>query len=98
MNTNNGYWVITYTGNFEHQFFLDNFNVNDISRILICTDGFDRIFNIIPDPIPLKKILTSSISLEEALKHLRASENKFKNDDLWQAKLHDDVAAILMEF
>ena len=98
MNADYGYWVVTYIGKFEHEFLSDDFDMEDISRILICTDGFDRIFNAIPDPIPLMKILRGSISLDEAVKYLRMSEDKFKDDDLWQAKLHDDVAAILISF
>lgn len=98
MNVKGGYWVVAFNGYFEDEFIEEYFPINDINRILICTDGFERLqqeFSL----ISFEQILNDEISLDTATDLLRDYENNnYLKDDYPCVKKSDDSAAILLYF
>ena len=97
MNVKGGYWVVAFKGNFESEFIVAEFPIKDIDKILICTDGFQRLqkeFSL----LDMKQILDGDISLEDALSMLRNFENaNFLKKGYPCVKKSDDAAAIMIK-
>lgn len=98
MNVKGGYWVVAFKGEFETEFVEEEFLIDDIDKILICTDGFQRLqeeFSL----LDMKQIMDGFVSLNEALNTLRNFENKnFLEKGYPCVKKSDDAAAILISF
>lgn len=97
-NQQGGFWVVGYGGRYEEEFLTDVYRTTDIKRILICSDGFIRIFKEF-NLFTATDILTGTFSLDEAYRALRTYETKHEADtDFPCVKTHDDVTALLIEF
>lgn len=95
MNRPEGYWTVAYTGDFERRFVEYTVEADRIRGALLCTDGFDRLFDFgLADPGAL---LEGKLSLHHALELLRGAEKAREDAQNINVKRHDDVAAILLE-
>ena len=92
MNKINGYWTVSYDGNFEQEFIQEFINPHEVDRILLYTDGFDRVFKI--TGFKIEDVIDEKISLEVAIKELRKNENE---NNIKEVKKHDDAAVILVK-
>jgi len=90
MNQPGGYWTVSYIGDFEREFCTFRIPAEEIQGILLCSDGFDRIFE--RNLFTPEDILRGKISLNAALSKLRAAEKVSSAD----VKVHDDASAILL--
>lgn len=98
MNVKSGYWVVAFDGAFENEFIENDFMLNEISKILICTDGFNRIVNEF-SILNIYDFFESKISLNESLGMLREYENEnYKNHNFPCAKKSDDATAVMILF
>ena len=68
------------------------YDVDDVKRCLVFSDGFERVF--LHDLVSIEDVLNRNVSLNSALKVLRKWERKTTSLDV---KQHDDVCAILIE-
>ena len=90
MNRPGGYWTVSYIGDYEKEFSVFEIPTEKIKALLLCTDGFDRMFSrglFTPEHLLLEKV-----SLKEALSVLRSAEKESPGD----VKTHDDASAILL--
>lgn len=95
MNRPEGYWTVAYIGDFEHYFVAETVAANRVRGALLCTDGFDRLFDFgLAEPGAL---LEGKLSLQQALALLRGAEKAREDAQNINVKRHDDVAAILLE-
>ena len=46
MNRPDGYWTVAYTGDFERMFRTFSADAEQVDAVLLCTDGFDRLFSL----------------------------------------------------
>ncbi len=90
MNRPGGFWTVSYTGDYEDEFFSFRIPTTETKAILLCTDGFDRIFS--RGLFSPGCLLQEEVSLAEAISRLRAAEKESPGD----VKQHDDAAAILL--
>lgn len=94
MNKKNGYWTVTLDGNFFEEFIKLNFKVNEVESILICSDGFFRIykeFNL----LNYRDFFLKQYSLHELSIKIREYEKNFYDKDNFPCiKRHDDLTAI----
>lgn len=90
MNKSKGYWTVSFHGNFEQEFIQKTVDIQEVDRILLYTDGFDRVFKM--TDYNLEDIINEKISLDIAIKELRKNENE---NITGEVKKHDDAAAIL---
>lgn len=112
MNHEGGYWVVAYEGDFVDEFTCFSYSISDVERILLCSDGFARLFDMEnQQTVSVEDILSSKISLHDAVKILRhaeeqeafhqyvgQSDGKAGGQNRGQVKVHDDVTAILLKF
>ncbi len=91
MNQPDGYYVLSACGRFEDGVTSLSCPLSEISAVLICTDGFARIFSRENAPSPMD-FLTRRLTLSQGLSILREHEagEHFTNE----VKRHDDAAAI----
>ena len=92
MNTPDGFWTVALKGYFEDEFVERIYDVDDVKRCLVFSDGFERVF--LHELVSIEDILNRNVSLNSALKVLRKWERKATNLDV---KQHDDACAILIE-
>ena len=92
MNTPDGFWTVALKGSFEDEFVECIYNVDDVKRCLVFSDGFERVF--LHELVSIEDVLSRNVSLNSALKVLRKWERNATNLDV---KRHDDVCAILIE-
>ena len=90
MNQPGGFWTVSYVGDYEAEFRIFQIPTEDIEAILLCTDGFDRVF--FRGDVSPAFLLRGELPLEDALAHLRTWEKMSPTD----IKQHDDAAAILL--
>ena len=90
MNQPDGYWTVSYLGKFEEEYSSFQCAEAEVEAILLCSDGFDRMFSLgLTAPMDL---LTQKYSLKKALSELRDMEQSIDQD----VKKHDDASAILL--
>lgn len=92
MNTPDGFWTVALKGYFEDEFVERIYDVDDVKRCLVFSDGFERVF--LHELVSIEDILNRNVSLSSALKILRKWERKATHLDV---KRHDDACAILIE-
>ena len=98
MNVEGGYWVIGFEGEFEKEFVELSYKKNDISKILICTDGFERLMKEF-SLIDIKYLFSKKILLNEAMLLLRDyEEENWIKDNYPCVKKSDDATAIMISF
>ena len=98
MNVNGGYWVIGFEGDFENQFVEITYNECEISKILICTDGFERLMNEF-SLIDIAHLFSEEILLNDAISILRGYEEAHYNSNNYPCvKKSDDATAIMISF
>ena len=96
-NTPEGYWVIGFDGAFEKEFVEREFVPGEVDRILLCTDGLERLFREFALMTP-EEFFERRISLKQALTVLRRCEKEqFGRADFPCVKQSDDVAAVLVK-
>lgn len=83
-------WLLE--GSFEDEFVERVYDVADVKRCLVFSDGFERVF--LHELISIEDVLNRNVSLNLALKVLRKWERKTTN---LYVKRHDDACAILIE-
>ena len=93
MNTENGFWTVSFYGNYKDEFIQRSFDTSKLNRCLIMSDGFERVFS--NGLVSYKDVLSETVSLESALKTLRDWEDSNESSEV---KRHDDATAILVEF
>lgn len=93
MNTENGFWTVSFYGNYKDEFIQRSFDTSKLNRCLIISDGFERVFS--NGLVSYKDVLSETVSLESALKTLRDWEDSNESSEV---KRHDDATAILVEF
>jgi len=93
MNTSDGYWVGTIDGEAFTQMYSRSFNFEGIDEILICSDGFYRIF--LNNLMTIEEFFKLNISLENAINILREYES---NNENVEYKKNDDSTAIKIVF
>lgn len=93
MNTDGGFWTVSLYGSYSSEFAYKTFEVHELKRCLIMSDGFERVFSA--NLVSFQDVLSGKVSLKSALKILRDWENS--NDSL-EVKRNDDASAILVEF
>lgn len=97
-NTLGGYWVIAFDGAFEKEFEERTFITEEVDRVLLCTDGLERLFREFALRTP-EEFFDSWLSLKQALAELRKYESEqFSRPYFPCVKQSDDVAAVLIEF
>lgn len=95
-NTAEGYWVVGFDGDFRKEFVQCEFPVAEVEQILVCTDGFERIFREFALLTP-EEFFKRKISLQEGLRMLRVHEEKNHGSaDYPCVKKSDDAAAVLL--
>jgi serine/threonine protein phosphatase PrpC len=98
MNLKGGYWTVAFVGDFENEFIEEKFELKDVKRILICTDGFARLYEEF-SLLSVEEILSGESSLDESLKILRDYENEnYLNENYPCVKKSDDATAVLLQF
>lgn len=90
MNQPNGFWTVSYAGDFEKEFRTFVCSAEELAAVLLCTDGFDRLFS--RNALSPQVILTRQLSLKDAVRNLR----RLEKEDPADAKRHDDVSAVLL--
>lgn len=96
-NSNGGFWVVGYEGDFMKEFIQSEIPIQNIKSILLCSDGFNRIFNEFKLFQPID-ILNRSISLNDAYMKLRKHETENSHNIYYPCvKAHDDVTAVLFK-
>lgn len=94
-NKPNGFWVVGYSGDFYSEILVKEFPIESISKIMLCSDGFSRLFDNITIVKP-DDVINENISLTEAYNQLREYEDhNYLSSDFGYVKKHDDVTAIL---
>lgn len=93
MNTENGFWTVSFYGNYKDEFIQRSFDTSKLNRCLIMSDGFERVFS--NGLVSYEDVLSETVSLESALKTLRDWEDSNESSEV---KRHDDATAILVEF
>jgi hypothetical protein len=96
MNKPDGYWVITPDKSWLSEIRRFSHAIEDCKSILLCTDGFDRLFGMFNLVRP-ESVLKQKISFDECQSILRAVEQ----DDTEclqypRLKISDDSTAILI--
>ena len=98
MNGEGGYWVIGFEGEFENEFLEMSYKENEISKILICSDGFERLMKEF-SLIDVKHLFSRKILLNEAMLLLRHyEEENWIKDNYPCVKKSDDATAIMISF
>ena len=92
MNTPEGFWTVALKGSFEDEFVERIYDVDNVKRCLVFSDGFERVF--LHELVSIEDVLNRNVSLSSALKVLRKWERNATNLDV---KQHDDACAILIE-
>ena len=90
MNKRDGYYVVGYNNGFLEGFQSIAIPVNAIDKILLCTDGFSRVFDY--GLVSSRDIFHKEVTLNEAVKLLRDYENTHGN----KVKKSDDATALLL--
>lgn len=93
MNNDVGFWTVSLYGDYWNEFVYKSFNVQDLKRCLIMSDGFERVF--VEGLLSYNDVLSGKVSLSYALEVLRTWEN---NNRSTEVKRSDDATAILVEF
>lgn len=93
MNTDGGFWTVSLYGSYSSEFAYNTFDVHELKRCLIMSDGFERVFSA--KLLSFSDVLSGKVSLKSALKILRDWENSNESSEI---KRHDDASAILVEF
>ena len=93
MNADGGFWTVSLYGGYWNEFVHKSYNVSELKRCLIMSDGFERVF--VEGLLSYEDVISGRVSLKSALKILRDWESS--NDSL-EVKRHDDASAILVEF
>lgn len=93
MNVEGGFWTVALEGSYEIEFLTRTYDVRQLKRCLLFSDGFERLF--VHDIVKVKDILAQKVSLQSALNKLRESESKGRVSEI---KQHDDAVAILVSF
>ena len=93
MNTENGFWTVSFYGNYKDEFIQRSFDTSKLNRCLIMSDGFERVFS--SKLVSFQDVLSGKVSLSSALKTLRAWEESNESSEV---KRHDDASAVLVEF
>ena len=93
MNTRGGFWTVSLYGSYWKEFAHKSFNVSELKRCLIMSDGFERVFS--NRLVSFQDVLSGKVSLSSALKTLRDWEDSNESSEV---KRHDDATAILVEF
>lgn len=95
-NKPDGFWVVGYEGEYDKEFLTADYRDSDIGTILLCSDGFERIFKEFGLLAPAD-ILSEKVTLEEAFNMLRNYEALHQNEaDYPCVKAKDDVTALLL--
>lgn len=95
-NKADGFWVVGYEGKYDKEFLTADYRESDIETILLCSDGFERIFKEFGLLVPTD-ILSEKVTLEEAFSMLRNYETLHQNEaDYPCVKAKDDVTALLL--
>lgn len=96
-NTEEGFWVIGYTGCFATQYICRQWDISNIARVLICSDGYSRLFREFELISPIE-ILSQGMSLQQGREILRQYEVQYGDIHSFPCvKTHDDASAILLE-
>lgn len=95
-NRPGGYWVVGYEPGYECEFRSECRDAAAVDRILICSDGFDRLFAEFALAAP-REVLTGALPLREALLALRGYECRHGDEAEYPCvKRHDDATALLL--
>lgn len=95
-NQEGGFWVIGYIGRFAEQFRTKEWNPLEVKQLLICSDGFARLFREFRLLTPTQ-IMSHEVSLKEAGEMLRQHEKQYGGQvDFPCVKPHDDATAVLL--
>lgn len=90
MNTKNGFWTIAFNGDFKSNALLFRLRKDDVKKILIFSDGFERTF--LYTDIKIESVLNEEISLQDCLNQLRNAENHLNSE----VKKSDDASCLLI--
>ena len=93
MNTDGGFWTVSLYGSYWGEFAYKTFDIHELKRCLIMSDGFERVFS--SKLVSFSDVLSGKVSLKSALQILRDWENSNESSEV---KRHDDASAILVEF
>lgn len=97
MNRPGGYWVVTPDKTWLDQVRRFSHNADDCVSALMCTDGFDRLFDLYRLIKPVE-VLRQEISLEKCQEMLRACEQEDAECLRYpRLKVSDDSTAVLIE-
>lgn len=92
MNVEGGFWTVAFKGEFQDQFVECHYKTEEVKRILLFSDGFERGF--INSLYSIHEVMSGEISLSRSLSILRDWENSVTGAEV---KKHDDVSAVLIE-
>lgn len=92
MNIEGGFWTVAFKGEFQDQFVECHYKAEEVKRILLFSDGFERGF--INSLYSIHEVMAGEISLSRSLSILRDWENSVTGAEV---KKHDDVSAVLIE-
>ncbi|QIH75185.1 hypothetical protein GTN31_02385 [Macrococcoides canis] len=95
MNVENGFWTIAFKNDFRKEVKKYEINKADVYKVLLFTDGFERIFTL--SEVSLKQIFEEKVSLKSCIKILRNIENQLESSQNSEVKKQDDAAAILIQ-
>lgn len=93
MNTDGGFWTVSLYGSYWREFSYKTFDVHELKRCLIMSDGFEGVFS--SKLLSFSDVLSGKVSLKSALQILRGWENSNESSEV---KRHDDASAVLVEF
>lgn len=97
LNREGGFYAVALDEAYEQGFMENRFQEEDISQILLCSDGFARMFLEYALITP-RAFFDSGISLPAAMAQLRAYEEDNAADHSRCVKRADDAAAVLLHF
>ena len=95
-NRPGGYWVVGYEAGYEAEFLSARYAAEEVDRILLCSDGFDRLFVDFALAAP-REVLAGQLPLGEAISRLRDYERRHGDEAEYPCvKRHDDATALLL--
>lgn len=94
MNTVGGFWTVSFKNNFEEGVITEYIDKNTVDKILIYSDGYERLFKL--SDVGLDDMFSLNVSLEEGLRILRGIEDSLTLSNNKEVKTKDDACAVLI--